>query len=155
MSQVCQVYKWYLKLEFEIDLGVISYFCSFNVRFSVFSFTYVFTVNLTYPQLTLSSYHLASLSYHLILSYLLQMNENKNPLYMSTAKSGKHTDPVWQVRWQKDDLDNNLNFFSISSDGRVVCWTLIKVRTGESILFAILAHPIHFLRMDNMLNLKL
>ena len=40
---------------------------------------------------------------------------------------GKHTDPVWQVRWQKDDLDNNLNFFSISSDGRVVSWTLIKV----------------------------
>ena len=41
--------------------------------------------------------------------------------------AGKHTDPVWQVRWQKDDLDNNLNFFSISSDGRVVSWTLIKV----------------------------
>lgn len=56
------------------------------------------------------------------------MGESRNPLYMSTAKSGKHTDPVWQVRWQKDDLDNNLNFFSISSDGRVVCWTLIKVR---------------------------
>ncbi|XP_067938269.1 dynein intermediate chain 2, ciliary-like isoform X3 [Watersipora subatra] len=46
--------------------------------------------------------------------------------YMSTAKNGKHTDPVWQVRWQKDDLDNNLNFYSISSDGRVVQWTLVK-----------------------------
>lgn len=41
--------------------------------------------------------------------------------------AGKHTDPVWQVRWQKDDLDNNLNFFSVSSDGRVVSWTLVKV----------------------------
>ncbi|CAH1797516.1 unnamed protein product [Owenia fusiformis] len=48
------------------------------------------------------------------------------PMYLSTAKNGKHTDPVWQVRWQKDDLDNNLNFFSVSSDGRVVSWTLVK-----------------------------
>lgn len=48
------------------------------------------------------------------------------PVYISTAKNGKHTDPVWQVRWQKDDLDNNLNFFSVSSDGRVVSWTLVK-----------------------------
>ncbi len=54
-------------------------------------------------------------------------DENKRPKYQSTARNGKHTDPVWQVRWQKDDLDGNLNFFSISSDGRVVCWTLVKV----------------------------
>lgn len=53
--------------------------------------------------------------------------ENKTgPTYMSTAKTGKHTDPVWQVRWQKEDLDNNLNFFSVSSDGRISSWTLIK-----------------------------
>ncbi|XP_030623882.1 dynein, axonemal, intermediate chain 1, paralog 2 [Chanos chanos] len=48
------------------------------------------------------------------------------PVYKSTAKSGKHTDPVWQVKWQKDDMDNNHNFFSVSSDGRVVSWTLVK-----------------------------
>ncbi|KAM6979625.1 dynein, axonemal, intermediate chain 1, paralog 2 [Aplochiton taeniatus] len=48
------------------------------------------------------------------------------PVYKSTAKAGKHTDPVWQVRWQKDDMDNNHNFFSVSSDGRVVSWTLVK-----------------------------
>jgi dynein intermediate chain 1 len=53
--------------------------------------------------------------------------ENRSgPVYMSTAKTGKHTDPVWQVRWQKEDLDGNMNFFSISSDGRVVSWTLLK-----------------------------
>lgn len=34
---------------------------------------------------------------------------------------------VIQVRWQKLDMDNNLNFCSISSDGRVVSWTLVKV----------------------------
>ena len=46
--------------------------------------------------------------------------------YQSSAKNGKHTDPVWQVKWQKDDLDGNMNFFSVSSDGRVVNWTIIK-----------------------------
>ncbi|KAB1252139.1 Dynein intermediate chain 1; axonemal, partial [Camelus dromedarius] len=84
------------------------------------------------------------------------------PSFRSSAKSGKHTDPVWQVslepgwekwgallssqpspntraesqgsqfgmfqvRWQKDDMNNNLNFFSVSSDGRIVSWTLVKV----------------------------
>ena len=48
------------------------------------------------------------------------------PKFTSNAKSGKHTDPVWQVKWQKDDLDGNMNFFSVSSDGRVVSWTLCK-----------------------------
>ena len=57
-------------------------------------------------------------------------DEHKRPKYQSTARNGKHTDPVWQVRWQKDDLDGNLNFFSISSDGRVVCWTLVKVKSS-------------------------
>ena len=38
----------------------------------------------------------------------------------------KHTDPVWQVCWQEEDLAKNLNFFSISSDGRVTLWTMSK-----------------------------
>ena len=48
------------------------------------------------------------------------------PLFKSTSKGGRHTDSVWQVSWQKDDLDDNLNFFSVSSDGRVTQWTLLK-----------------------------
>jgi len=52
--------------------------------------------------------------------------KSTQPAYLSTAKVGKHTDPVWQVAWQKDDLDGNRNFFSVSSDGRVICWTLVK-----------------------------
>lgn len=40
---------------------------------------------------------------------------------------------VWmfQVKWQKDDMDNNLNFFSVSSDGRIVSWTLVKVPVSQ------------------------
>ncbi|XP_077458991.1 dynein, axonemal, intermediate chain 1, paralog 2 isoform X1 [Stigmatopora argus] len=49
-----------------------------------------------------------------------------DPEYKSNAKTGKHTEPVWQVRWQNDDMDNNHYFCSVSSDGRVVSWTLIK-----------------------------
>ncbi|KAJ8392791.1 hypothetical protein AAFF_G00072750 [Aldrovandia affinis] len=52
--------------------------------------------------------------------------ESPQPVYKSTAKTGKHTNVVFQVKWQKDDMDNNHNFFSVSSDGRVVSWTLVK-----------------------------
>jgi len=54
------------------------------------------------------------------------LEKNPEPTFLSTAKTGKHTDPVWQVKWQKNDLDDNLNFFSTSADGRVVSWTLVK-----------------------------
>ncbi|XP_029683302.1 dynein, axonemal, intermediate chain 1, paralog 2 [Takifugu rubripes] len=58
--------------------------------------------------------------------YNLKKRGEGEPVYKSTAKMGKHTDPVWEVRWQKDDLDGNRNFCSISSDGRIVSWTLVK-----------------------------
>uniref|UniRef100_A0AAX7TTU7 Dynein axonemal intermediate chain 1 n=1 Tax=Astatotilapia calliptera TaxID=8154 RepID=A0AAX7TTU7_ASTCA len=64
--------------------------------------------------------------------------EGQEPVYKSTAKTGKHTDPVWQVRWQSDDMDNNHNFYSVSSDGRVVSWTLVKVSRGDIHFVAVL-----------------
>ena len=48
------------------------------------------------------------------------------PIYSSSIKTGKHTDPVWQVFWQAEDLAKELNFFSISSDGRVANWIMSK-----------------------------
>ncbi|XP_013008849.1 dynein axonemal intermediate chain 1 isoform X5 [Cavia porcellus] len=57
------------------------------------------------------------------------------PSFRSSPKSGKHTDPVWQVKWQKDDMDHNLNFFSVSSDGRIVSWTLVKCSKSYSSQF--------------------
>ncbi|XP_057303702.1 dynein intermediate chain 2, ciliary-like [Hydractinia symbiolongicarpus] len=53
-------------------------------------------------------------------------DKSTKPIHISTALCGKHTDPVWEVRWQPDNLDGNLNFYSVSSDGRVVLWTIIK-----------------------------
>uniref|UniRef100_K7FV26 Dynein axonemal intermediate chain 1 n=1 Tax=Pelodiscus sinensis TaxID=13735 RepID=K7FV26_PELSI len=46
------------------------------------------------------------------------------PSYKSSAMSGKHTDPVWQVKWQKDDLDNNEAFVSAGETLTCVFLTL-------------------------------
>ncbi|CAM9680032.1 unnamed protein product [Heterosigma akashiwo] len=46
-------------------------------------------------------------------------NKGNKPIYSSSIKTGKHTDPVWQVHWQEEDLAKELNFYSVSSDGRV------------------------------------
>jgi len=40
----------------------------------------------------------------------------------SDIKSGKHSDPVWEVKWARDDGTKDLNFYSVSSDGRVRGW---------------------------------
>uniref|UniRef100_A0A673JDB4 Dynein, axonemal, intermediate chain 1, paralog 2 n=1 Tax=Sinocyclocheilus rhinocerous TaxID=307959 RepID=A0A673JDB4_9TELE len=50
------------------------------------------------------------------------------PIYKSRASSGKHT----SVNWQKDDLDGNHNFISVSADGQVVSWTLVKKTFSRS-----------------------
>jgi dynein intermediate chain 1 len=48
------------------------------------------------------------------------------PIYQSSIRTGKHTDPVWQVHWQVEDMAKELNFFSISSDGQVASWIMSK-----------------------------
>jgi len=53
-------------------------------------------------------------------------NKGNRPIYSSSTRTGKHTDPVWQVQWQIEDIAKELSFFSISSDGRVANWTMSK-----------------------------
>lgn len=54
-------------------------------------------------------------------------SESKEPEFMSNRSSGgKHNDPVWQVKWQPDNLDSLMNFCSISGDGNVSNWVLVK-----------------------------
>lgn len=52
-------------------------------------------------------------------------DERRQPIYASSIKTKKHTDPVWQVKWNAD-ISKNFNFYSISSDGRVMNWILMK-----------------------------
>ena len=53
-------------------------------------------------------------------------NKVNRPIYSSSIRTGKHTDPVWQVHWQEEDLAKELNFFSISTDGQVASWIMSK-----------------------------
>jgi dynein intermediate chain 1 len=52
-------------------------------------------------------------------------NKHNKPIYESTVRTQKHTDPVWQVKWNPD-TSKKFNFYSISSDGRVMNWSLMK-----------------------------
>lgn len=61
-----------------------------------------------------------------VMVYDIRMKGSNKPIYQSTVRTNKHTDPVWQVRWQEEEGQKNLNFYSISSDGRVTNWTLMK-----------------------------
>lgn len=53
-------------------------------------------------------------------------NKSGAPIYRSTVKTGKHTDPVWQVFWAEDEAGKPQSFLSVSSDGRVTMWMLSK-----------------------------
>jgi dynein intermediate chain 1 len=53
-------------------------------------------------------------------------NKVNRPIYSSSIRTGKHTDPVWQVHWQEEDLAKELNFYSISTDGQVASWIMSK-----------------------------
>ncbi len=66
-------------------------------------------------------------------------NASSKPIYASTVKTGKHTDPVWQVRWDQDKESKEFNFFSISTDGLIANWSMTK----------------NGLKMDQVVQLKL
>mmetsp|Transcript_8217 Transcript_8217/g.30340 ORF Transcript_8217/g.30340 Transcript_8217/m.30340 type:complete len:658 (-) Transcript_8217:198-2171(-) len=51
---------------------------------------------------------------------------SNEPIIKSNVRTGKHTDAVWQIRWDQETISGSLTFFSVSSDGRVTSWTLAK-----------------------------
>mmetsp|Transcript_8877 Transcript_8877/g.29606 ORF Transcript_8877/g.29606 Transcript_8877/m.29606 type:complete len:619 (+) Transcript_8877:95-1951(+) len=54
-------------------------------------------------------------------------NKANRPIRRCDVKTGKHTDPVWQVKWAPLDLsEKDLKFYSVSSDGRVTRWQMSK-----------------------------
>lgn len=61
-----------------------------------------------------------------VMVFDIRTKSNK-PIYQSTVRTSKHTDPVWQVAWEnEEDPAKSLSFYSISSDGRVTNWSLMK-----------------------------
>lgn len=61
-------------------------------------------------------------------------NKHNKPIYESTVRTQKHTDPVWQIRWNPD-TSKKFNFYSISSDGRVMNWSLMKNKLEPEEIF--------------------
>jgi dynein intermediate chain 1 len=64
------------------------------------------------------------------------------PIYASNIKSGKHTDPVYEVFWDANDdssagSSQDLGFFSISSDGLVCNWVLAKNELKMEVIMTI------------------
>ncbi|PHJ25218.1 wd g-beta repeat-containing protein [Cystoisospora suis] len=53
-------------------------------------------------------------------------SKNRKPTHWSTVRVNKHTDPVWDVRWDNDNSSSTLRFYSVSGDGRVTSWSLMK-----------------------------
>jgi len=52
--------------------------------------------------------------------------KNPKPIFSSSIRTGNHTDPVWEIHWGKEDNGHDLNFYSISSDGKVMNWSLSR-----------------------------
>jgi len=53
-------------------------------------------------------------------------SKNPNPIFSSSIRTGSHNDPIWEIHWEKKDNGAELNFYSISSDGKVSSWTLSR-----------------------------
>jgi dynein intermediate chain 1, axonemal len=47
-------------------------------------------------------------------------------IFKSSVETGTHSEPVWQVCWEKVDTQKALQFYSVSSDGKVYIWELSK-----------------------------
>jgi len=71
-----------------------------------------------------------------VLVFDVRLKANR-PIYASTVTTGKHTDPVWKVRWQTLEegllagtgsslAGRELCFYSVASDGHVAAWLLSK-----------------------------
>lgn len=57
--------------------------------------------------------------------YNLQLG-TKEPVYISQGVNCKHSECVWGIKWGPDMPDGEINFYSISGDGRVFNWVLMQ-----------------------------
>ena len=75
-----------------------------------------------------------SLSGLCIASVWAMMGNCKTTVLMLLCSPSLPPSPLPQVAWQPNDMDNNINFYSVSSDSRVVCWTVVKVTGKQGIV---------------------
>lgn len=78
--------------------------------------------------------------------------EAKTHLCASNSDTGMHCEPVWQVRWDKNDIDDNLNFLSVSSDGLMYKWAIRKKKLFCSEFLNLKSIPVEAL--NNVVSIK-
>ena len=49
---------------------------------------------------------------------------DREAVVQATINTGKHMDPVWQVRWSTEDTSGVVSFVSISTDGTMIQWSI-------------------------------
>uniref|UniRef100_W8AIE2 Dynein intermediate chain 2, ciliary n=2 Tax=Ceratitis capitata TaxID=7213 RepID=W8AIE2_CERCA len=50
----------------------------------------------------------------------------EKPLYLSVGVHNKHSECAWEIKWGPDMADGEINFYSVSTDGRVFNWVLMQ-----------------------------
>ncbi|XP_075168505.1 dynein intermediate chain 2, ciliary [Haematobia irritans] len=59
--------------------------------------------------------------------HVYNLKENyREPLYVSMGVGHKHIECVWEIKWGPDMADGEINFYSVSSGGRVFNWVLMQ-----------------------------
>jgi dynein intermediate chain 4, axonemal len=53
----------------------------------------------------------------------------------SSSSTGKHSDPVWKLRWVDRGIEQQEVLVSISTDGRVTQWSTTKVSHASGRVF--------------------
>lgn len=60
------------------------------------------------------------------------------PLYIS--KGAKHSECVWEVKWGKVMVDGEINFYSVSDDGRVFNWVMMQNKLALTTIMTLFLH---------------
>ncbi|KAF5304814.1 hypothetical protein FQR65_LT07831 [Abscondita terminalis] len=60
-----------------------------------------------------------------VMAYNIQVS-CKIPAFQSNSVAQKHSSIVWEVKWAPDLPDGEMNFYSVSSDGKVNHWVLMQ-----------------------------
>lgn len=68
--------------------------------------------------------------------YDIQSELNK-PIYHSDTKTGTHSDPVWEIKWQEEDVAKEHNFYTVSGDGIIANWIMTNTELKMEVVMTL------------------
>ena len=106
--------------------GLVAFWSLKNPEFPEWTFTTPYGV--TAMDFSSTNYNLLAVGLYdgTVAIYDIRAPTDKSILQSGNGVPGKHTDPVWKVRWIKRGADRDEVLVSISTDGRVTQWSLKK-----------------------------